>query len=76
VLLRRDTGFATPGRRSESFLAIRQPFAKDDNVASLIAFLCGHHGEDINGSALPIDGAWIADDGCTPDGLSAGPMLT
>jgi 3-hydroxybutyrate dehydrogenase len=47
----------------ESFLAIRQPsrkFVKDDNVAGLIAFLCGPHGEDINGSTLPIDGAWIA----------------
>ena len=47
----------------EAFLAIRQPsrkFVKDDNVAGLIAFLCGPHGEDINGSALPIDGAWTA----------------
>ncbi len=47
----------------ESFLAIRQPsrrFVKDDNVAGLIAFLCGPHGADINGAALPIDGAWAA----------------
>ncbi|WP_428484110.1 SDR family NAD(P)-dependent oxidoreductase [Rhodopila sp.] len=47
----------------ESFLAVRQPsrrFVKDDNVAGLIAFLCGPYGEDINGSALPIDGAWAA----------------
>jgi 3-hydroxybutyrate dehydrogenase len=47
----------------ENFLAIRQPshkFVKDENVAGLIAFLCGPHGEDINGSALPIDGAWTA----------------
>jgi 3-hydroxybutyrate dehydrogenase len=47
----------------ESFLAIRQPsrkFVKDENVAGLIAFLCGPQGEDINGSALPIDGAWTA----------------
>jgi 3-hydroxybutyrate dehydrogenase len=47
----------------ESFLSVRQPsrkFVKDENVASLIAFLCGPHGEDINGSALPIDGAWTA----------------
>jgi 3-hydroxybutyrate dehydrogenase len=47
----------------ESFLAIRQPsrrFVKDENVAGLIAFLCGPHGEDINGAALPIDGAWAA----------------
>jgi 3-hydroxybutyrate dehydrogenase len=47
----------------ENFLSIRQPsrkFVKDENVAGLIAFLCGPHGEDINGSALPIDGAWTA----------------
>lgn len=47
----------------EAFLAIRQPsrrFVKDDNVAGLIAFLCGPHGADINGAALPIDGAWAA----------------
>jgi len=47
----------------DGFLAVRQPsrkFVKDDNVAGLIAFLCGPHGEDINGSALPIDGGWAA----------------
>jgi 3-hydroxybutyrate dehydrogenase len=47
----------------EGFLAIRQPsrkFVKDENVAGLVAFLCGSHAEDINGSALPIDGAWTA----------------
>ena len=47
----------------ESFLAIRQPsrkFVKDENVAGLIAFLCGPHAEDINGAAMPIDGAWTA----------------
>jgi hypothetical protein len=36
------------------FLEVRQPsprFVKDENVAGLIAFLCGPHGEDINGSA-------------------------
>lgn len=46
----------------ESFLAIRQPsrrFVKDENVAGLIAFLCGPHSGDINGAALPIDGAWL-----------------
>jgi 3-hydroxybutyrate dehydrogenase len=46
-----------------NFLAVRQPsrkFVKDENVAGLIAFLCGPHGEDINGSDLPIDGAWVA----------------
>jgi 3-hydroxybutyrate dehydrogenase len=47
----------------EAFLRVRQPsrrFVKDDNVAGLIAFLCGPHGEDINGTAMPIDGAWTA----------------
>ncbi len=47
----------------ESFLAIRQPsrrFVKDANVAGLIAFLCGPHGEDINGADLPVDGGWLA----------------
>jgi 3-hydroxybutyrate dehydrogenase len=47
----------------ESFLAVRQPsrkFVKDENVAGLIAFLCGPHGEDINGASMPIDGAWAA----------------
>ncbi len=47
----------------ERFLAVRQPprrFVKDENVAGLIAFLCGPHGADINGAAMPIDGAWMA----------------
>ena len=47
----------------ERFLGTRQPsrrFVKDDNVAGLIAFLCGPHGADINGAAMPIDGAWMA----------------
>lgn len=46
----------------EGFLSIRQPsrrFVKDSNVAGLIAFLCGPHSADINGAALPIDGAWL-----------------
>lgn len=47
----------------ESFLSIRQlsrKFVKDENVAGLIAFLCGPNGDDINGSAMPIEGAWRA----------------
>ena len=59
--MRRDgTSFE---QAEETFLAVRQPsrkFVKDDNVAGLIAFLCGPHGDDINGAALPIDGAWAA----------------
>jgi 3-hydroxybutyrate dehydrogenase len=45
------------------FLSIRQPsrrFVSEDNVAGLIAFLCGPFGGDINGATLPIDGAWSA----------------
>ena len=45
------------------FLETRQPsrrFVDDANVAGLIAFLCGPHGADINGAALPIDGGWTA----------------
>lgn len=47
----------------EAFLSIRQPsrrFVKDDNVAAMIAFLCGPHSADINGAEFPIDGAWTA----------------
>jgi 3-hydroxybutyrate dehydrogenase len=44
-------------------LSVRQPsrkLVKEDNVAGLIAFLCGPHGDDINGASMPIDGAWAA----------------
>ena len=47
----------------ERFLEACQPsrrFVDDANVAGLIAFLCGPHGADINGAALPIDGGWTA----------------
>jgi 3-hydroxybutyrate dehydrogenase len=59
--MQRDgTSFA---EAEENFIAVRQPsrkFVKDENVAGLIAFLCGPNGEDINGTDLPIDGAWTA----------------
>lgn len=45
------------------FFAGKQPtgrFVAADNVASLIAFLCGPEGADITGSVLPIDGGWSA----------------
>ena len=45
------------------FIGARQPsgrFVAAENVAGLVAFLCGPHGRDINGAALPIDGAWAA----------------
>jgi 3-hydroxybutyrate dehydrogenase len=48
-------------KAEESFLAIHQPsrrFVKDDNVTGLIVFLCSPAAEDVNGSALPTDGAW------------------
>lgn len=59
--MQRDGG--TFEAAEENFLAVRQPsrrFVKDQNVAELIAFLCGPGAEDINGAALPIDGAWSA----------------
>ena len=45
------------------FFAGKQPtgrFVAAENVASLIAFLCGPEGADITGSVLPIDGGWSA----------------
>jgi 3-hydroxybutyrate dehydrogenase len=64
-------GFATGMQRDgisfedaeENFLSIRQPsrrFVKNDDVAGLIAFLCGPHSADTNGASLPIDGGWLA----------------
>jgi 3-hydroxybutyrate dehydrogenase len=47
----------------QKFLAGKQPsgeFVETDNVAALIAFLCGDAGRDITGAALPIDGGWSA----------------
>jgi len=47
----------------KKFLAGKQPsgeFVETDNVAALIAFLCGDAGRDITGAALPIDGGWSA----------------
>jgi 3-hydroxybutyrate dehydrogenase len=46
---------------SAPFHAIRLALpAMKANGRGLIAFLCGPHGDDINRSALPIDGAWTA----------------
>ena len=45
------------------FLGTRQPsgrFVAAENVAAMVAFLCGPAGADINGAALPIDGTWSA----------------
>lgn len=54
---------SSPEQAEEAFLAARQPsrrFVSEDNVAGLVAFLCGAHAEDISGAALPVDGAWTA----------------
>ena len=43
------------------FLAGKQPTGRliaAENVAALIAFLCGPEGADITGAILPIDGGW------------------
>jgi 3-hydroxybutyrate dehydrogenase len=48
--------------RTSSPSAHPRRFVKDDNVADLIAFLCSQQAEDINSSAMPIDGTWVA--GC------------
>ena len=40
-------------KRRRVFLLVPQPsrkFSQGENVAGLVAFLCGPHGEDINGS--------------------------
>lgn len=45
------------------FLATKQPsgrFVAAENVAALVAFLCGETARDITGAALPVDGGWIA----------------
>jgi 3-hydroxybutyrate dehydrogenase len=47
------------------FLARRQPtgrFIAGEHVAELIIFLCSPAGRDITGSALPMDGGWLASD--------------
>jgi 3-hydroxybutyrate dehydrogenase len=45
------------------YLAQRQPsgrFIKAENVAALVMFLCSPAGSDITGTALPVDGGWMA----------------
>lgn len=49
--------------RLAAFMASRQPskrFVAMDNVAALVAFLCGTGGRDVTGAAIPIDGGWSA----------------
>src|ERR1700712_450053 len=53
----------TPREQIIARLTTRLPaqhFVDGDNVPALSAFLWGPHGRDINGAALPIDGAWSA----------------
>jgi 3-hydroxybutyrate dehydrogenase len=53
----------SPADVTERFLAERQPtrrFVAAENVAALIGFLCGPAARDITGTALPVDGGWIA----------------
>jgi 3-hydroxybutyrate dehydrogenase len=48
---------------TERYLAERQPsgrFVSAENVAALVALLCGPAGADITGAALPVDGGWTA----------------
>jgi 3-hydroxybutyrate dehydrogenase len=45
------------------FFSTKQPtgkFISADQVAALMVFLCGPEATDINGAALPVDGAWSA----------------
>jgi 3-hydroxybutyrate dehydrogenase len=45
------------------FFATKQPtgrFISAEQVAALMIFLCGPDATDINGAALPVDGAWSA----------------
>ncbi|MGH7042037.1 MAG: SDR family oxidoreductase, partial [Acetobacteraceae bacterium] len=54
---------ATRAETEAAFIGARQPsarFVATDSVAGLVAFLCGPSAADINGAALPIDGAWSA----------------
>jgi 3-hydroxybutyrate dehydrogenase len=46
-----------------AFLAGKQPtqrFVAPEGVAAMAAFLCGPGGDDITGTALPMDGGWSA----------------
>jgi 3-hydroxybutyrate dehydrogenase len=47
----------------KEFLSTKQPsgrFVAAENMAALVAFLCGETARDITGAALPVDGGWIA----------------
>jgi len=51
----------TRAEAEQRFLTGKQPtgrFVSAENVAALIAFLCGPEAGDITGAVLPIDGGW------------------
>lgn len=51
----------TVEQATSNYLAERQPgghFIPMDNVAALIAFLCGPSSQGITGAVLPVDGGW------------------
>lgn len=48
---------------TRDYIAARHPtgrFIALENVAALVAFLCGPAGADITGALLPVDGGWTA----------------
>jgi len=56
-------GGLTREEAERRFFASKQPtgrFISAEQVAALMVFLCGPDASDINGAALPIDGAWSA----------------
>jgi len=56
-------GGLTREEAERRFFATKQPtgrFISADQVAALMVFLCGPDAGDINGAALPVDGAWSA----------------
>jgi len=56
-------GGLTREEAERRFFATKQPtgrFISAEQVAALMVFLCGPDAGDINGAALPVDGAWSA----------------
>jgi 3-hydroxybutyrate dehydrogenase len=49
------------GEVTEDYLRARQPsgkFIAMEDVAALVAFLCGPSSQGITGAVLPVDGGW------------------